>query len=156
MSFEPGRARPPGGPERKPLDHTSPSWVTRGAVYFCTLCCEERGRNQLCHQATAEILFEAARHYHQRRDWFLRQMLLMPDHLHALIAPAPDKILARLVGDWKRYTATKAGLRWQKNFFEHRLRGHEGWEEKAAYIRNNPVRAGLCRSGEPWPFQIES
>lgn len=85
----------------------------------------------------------------------MRQMLLMPDHVHALIAPAPDKILSRLIGDWKRYTAVKTGVHWQKNFFEHRLRNDEGWMEKAAYIRANPVRAGFCRSGEPWHFQIE-
>ena len=120
-----------------------------------TICCEERGTNQLCHFGVAEVLLGAALHYHERQDWFVRQMPLMPDHVHALIAPAPDRILSRLVGDWKRYTATRANIGWQKNFFEHRLRGSEGWEEKAAYIKANPVRAGLCQPGEPWPFQIE-
>ncbi|HWA24893.1 MAG TPA: transposase [Lacunisphaera sp.] len=137
------------------MGHIPPSWVGQGAVFFVTICCEERARNQLCHPATAERLFEAARHYHKKQDWFVRQMLLMPDHLHALIAPAPDKVLSRLIGDWKRYTATGAGIRWQKNFFEHRLRGDEGWEQKTAYIKANPVRAGLCGENEPWPFQIE-
>jgi len=152
---ETGRARPPGGPERKPLGHTPPGWVGRGAVFFVTICCEERGRNQLCRPATVELLLGAARHYHERQDWFVRQMLLMPDHVHALIAPTPDKDLSRLIGDWKRYTALKAGIQWQKNFFEHRLRGDEGWAEKAVYIKANPVWAGLCGENEPWPFQIE-
>jgi REP element-mobilizing transposase RayT len=97
----------------------------------------------------------AARHYHQSQQWFLRQFLLMPDHVHFLMAPAPDKMLTRIIGDWKRYTALKAGIHWQKNFFEHRLRGDEGWAEKAAYIQANPIRAGLCRAGEPWPYQLE-
>ncbi|MFZ5494577.1 MAG: transposase [Verrucomicrobiota bacterium] len=120
-----------------------------------TVCCEQRGANQLCRPAAAEVLLGAARQHHQRQDWFLRQMLLMPDHVHASIAPAPDTILSRLIGDWKRYAAIKAGIRWQKNFFEHRLRGDEGRAEKAADIKANPARAGLCQSGEPWPFQIE-
>jgi len=137
------------------MGHTLPGWVGRGAVFFVTICCEERVRNQLCHPATADLLLGAARHYHDRQDWFVRQMLLMPDHVHALIAPAPDKDLARLIGDWKRYTTLKAGIQWQKNFFEHRLRGGEGWADKAAYIKANPVRAGLCRENEPWSFQIE-
>ena len=62
---------------------------------------------------------------------------------------------SRLIGDWKRYTTIKAGIHWQKNFFEHRLHGNEGWVQKAAYIKANPVRAGLCRENQSWPFQIE-
>jgi len=120
-----------------------------------TICCEQRGTNRLCHPVIADVLLGAARHYHEKEHWFLRQMLLMPDHVHALIAPALDKTISALVGGWKRYTATKAGIHWQKNFFEHRLRGNEGWAEKAAYIKANPMRAGLCRENDPWPYQIE-
>ena len=41
---------------------------------------------------------------------------------------------------------------WQKNFFDHRLRSEEEWEEKTHYIRQNPVRAGLVGSAEEWPY----
>ncbi len=82
-------------------------------------------------------------------------MLLMPDHVHALIAAAPDKNIEHLVSNWKRYTALKTSIIWQKNFFDHRLRSDESWEEKAAYIRQNPRRAGLIGEHEAWPYQIE-
>lgn len=124
-------------------------------MFFLTLCCEIRGQNQLCLPAAAEIQFAAARHYHENHDWFLRLMLLMPDHLHALIAPAPDRKLHELVGNWKRFVTGKTGIGWQKNFFDHRLRSDESWEEKAAYIRANPVRAGLMGENETWPYQIQ-
>ncbi|MEY3773267.1 MAG: hypothetical protein RLZZ129_47 [Verrucomicrobiota bacterium] len=124
-------------------------------MFFLTICCEIRGKNQLCLPDVAETQFAAARHYHESQDWFLRLMLLMPDHLHALIAPAPDLKLHELVGNWKRYVTGQAGIGWQKNFFDHRLRSDESWEEKAAYIRANPVRAGLMRENETWPYQIQ-
>ena len=124
-------------------------------MFFITLCCEIRGQNQLCLPAVAEIQFAAARHYHENQDWFLRLLLLMPDHLHALIAPAPDRKLHELVGNWKRFVTGKTGIGWQKNFFDHRLRNDESWEEKAAYIRANPVRAGLLGENETWPYQLQ-
>jgi REP element-mobilizing transposase RayT len=136
------------------MAHQPPLWVETGAVFFVTVCCEQRGTNQLCIAPTAKILLDAAAHYHERQDWFLRQMLLMPDHVHALLAPAPEKSLAALVGLWKRYTAGHAQVRWQKNFFDHRLRSGESWQQKSDYIRTNPVRAGLCREDETWPYQL--
>jgi REP element-mobilizing transposase RayT len=95
-------------------------------------------------------------HYHAAGDWYVRLLLLMPDHLHALIAPAPDKQLRTLIADWKRFVTSRTGVVWQKNFFDHRLRSGESWEEKAAYIRANPLRAGLIAQNDPWEFQIEN
>ncbi len=104
---------------------------------------------------TAQVLLTAARYYHEKQDWYLRLMLLMPDHLHALMAPAPDTTLGAMVGKWKSYVAKAAGINWQKDFFDHRLRSDESQEEKAAYIRANPIRAGLIAAGETWLFQIQ-
>jgi putative transposase len=92
--------------------------------------------------------------YHLRSDWYVPIFLLMPDHFHALIAPAPDKDFSKLIGDWKRFVTSRHKIRWQKNFFDHRLRSDESWEEKAEYIRMNPVRAGLMTEGEAWPYVI--
>ena len=156
---DPGRARPPGGPSELPsrinLSHTPPGWVKNGSAFFVTVCCESRGTNQLCREPVASMLFDAARYYHERGMWYLRVLVLMPDHMHTLISPAPDRTLAKLVGDWKRFTAMRAGVVWQKNFVDHRLRAHESIDEKAHYIRMNPIRAGLISAGESWPYLIE-
>ena len=55
------------------------------------------------------------------------------------------------VAAWKSFTAKNSSVRWQKDFFEHRLRGEESYDAKAQYIRMNPVRAKLCDSPEDWP-----
>jgi putative transposase len=76
----------------------------------------------------------------------------MPDHLHMLIAIEGDTILSSLIRDFKRITARRAQIRWQRNFFDHRLRHDESETEKAEYIRQNPMRAGLMTADENRPY----
>src|SRR5438046_5455226 len=137
---------------RKRLDHTVHFAARFGAIYFGTICCPRRGSNQLCHNETAAVLENTARIYHERARWNLNLLLLMPDHLHALIGVDGQTSLAQLIRDYKRITAKIAGVRWQRNFFDHRLRHDESLAEKFAYIRQNPVRAGLIRSEHDWPY----
>jgi len=79
----------------------------------------------------------------------------MPDHLHAIVAVTSSGQLAETVRGWKRYTARAQGLRWQRDFFDHRLRAGENLELKARYIRENPLRAGLVARPEDWPHVID-
>ncbi len=44
---------------------------------------------------------------------------------------------------------------WQEGFFDHLLRSAESYSEKWEYVRLNPVRAGLCKEPEQWPYQGE-
>jgi len=96
-----------------------------GAIYFITICCQRRGSNQLCCESSAKILFETARIYHKRERWNLNLLLLMPDHLHALMGIDGRDSLSQLIRDYKRITAKMAGIGWQRNFFDHRLRHDE-------------------------------
>jgi hypothetical protein len=63
--------------------------------------------------------------------------------------------MEKVVRSWKRHTARHLGVHWQRDFFDHRLRSDESFEEKAAYILNNPARAGLVARSEDWPYQIQ-
>jgi hypothetical protein len=48
-------------PERKTLPHAIPSWVDpQKEIYFITINCVERGRNQLALPAVSESLFETS------------------------------------------------------------------------------------------------
>ena len=76
----------------------------------------------------------------------------MPDHVHGLVCLPNAESLAKTVSDWKRFTTRSAKIDWQENFFDHRLRGSESLDEKAAYIRANPARAGLVEKAEDWPW----
>jgi len=76
----------------------------------------------------------------------------MPDHLHALLAIPAEEGLASVVRNWKRFVAKQAGVKWQDGFFDHRLRSNESFQEKADYIRMNPVRANLVTQPGEWPY----
>jgi putative transposase len=41
---------------------------------------------------------------------------------------------------------------WQKGFFDHVLRSEESYGQKWNYVRDNPVRAGLVKEWNKWPF----
>jgi putative transposase len=139
---------------RKPLDHTKHFAARFGATYFITICAEPRGVNQLCHRETMATLFETARIYHKQKKWYLKLLLLMPDHAHVLLGVSADASLSSLIRDYKRITARISGVKWQRNFFDHRLRHDESLTEKYNYICQNPVRAGLISDGDERPYVL--
>jgi len=141
---------------RKPLNHSAHFHGRFGATYFITICCRRRGINQLCLKGVASILFETARRYHVSQRWYLKLLLLMPDHPHMLIGVPGDARLSNLIRDFRRITTRIANIAWQRNFFDHRLRHDESENEKVAYIRANPVRAGLIGPSDHWLFAINS
>jgi putative transposase len=139
---------------RRRLPHEIPLWVDPSKeVYFITINCEERGRNQLAREDIAGPLFNTVRHRQDKCLWWAYLFLLMPDHLHALLSfPPSGNPLRQVVSKWKEWTAKELGINWQLDFFEHRLRRDESRQEKADYILANPVRANLVKQARDWPF----
>ncbi len=125
---------------RRALPHDPPHFIgTSNAIFFMTICRQPKGTNHLCHSQTAKILFDATRFYQEQHYWGVPLLLLMPDHLHMLASFGPDLGMKRVIANWKRYTA----------------RNDESFDEKAAYILENPVRAGLAHRVEDWPYQLQ-
>jgi REP element-mobilizing transposase RayT/mono/diheme cytochrome c family protein len=151
-----GRARPPGAPghpQRKKLPHGRPLWLRpEDEIFFITVCCQERKRNQLCRSKIARAIFESVEFRNRNQIWWTHLVVLMPDHLHALVAFPYEQPMTQIIADWKRFLATKLDLDWQRDFFDHRLRRDESFTEKADYIRANPVRAGLVTQSDDWPY----
>jgi REP element-mobilizing transposase RayT len=142
-------------PKRKVLPHETPVWVKPGELFFITICCQQRGENQLCRTELARALIESVCFRQERGDWFVRLFLLMPDHLHALISFPRESSMKAVVAKWKEYSKRHLGIVWQRGFFDHRLRKAESLDEKAHYIRMNPVRQGLVGKPEDWPWVWE-
>src|SRR5438093_546050 len=115
-------------PARRSLPHIPPPCVQiNDAIFFITIGCTPRAKNQLCQPDVARPLFESVAFRNERRDWWIDLLLLMPDHLHALGMFPHDKQMSKIVSDWKHNAASKFGIVWQRDFFDHRLRGEEGW-----------------------------
>jgi putative transposase len=86
----------------------------------------------------------------------------MPDHFHAFVAVDDQRLslskwtksLKNALSKTMRFDKI-APPHWQKTFFDHVLRSAESYTGKWHYVRANPVRAGLVKRWEDWPFQGE-
>ena len=97
----------------------------------------------------------------------------MPDHVHFFCSnkqgiDEPDqKDLSKFMQQWKQWTAKRIFREnqieiigdkpplWQKEYFDHLLRSEESYIQKWEYVRENPVRKGLVKQSEDWPWQGE-
>ncbi len=137
---------------RRP-NHETPWWVPTDATFHVRLRIEPSSP-RLTEPPVANALLKSVRFYSDKRRWHFAIFLLMPDHLHVLLAFPADQRMPAVIGDWKRWHATRSGVKGQENFFDHRIRTDAEWEEKFRYIRNNPVVKRLCTSVADWPWQI--
>jgi putative transposase len=87
--------------------------------------------------------------------------VIMPDHVHLFVALADDTRLSVWMQSLKSVLGKTllghghAKPHWQEGFFDHLLRHDESYAAKWEYVRQNPVRKGLCARPEDWPYQGE-
>ncbi len=128
-------------------------WSQAEVTYFVT-CCTEGRRAGLVEPRVARTLTELVGAADACGDATTLGFTVMPDHIHWLFVLGPRLALGRLVARFKaqsREALAEAGLRWQRDFFEHRLRSEERVEAYGRYIFLNPYRAGLAAAGRCWP-----
>lgn len=89
--------------------------------------------------------------------WTLLAALAMPDHLHLLLAPSDREgsltEFSKWFKRWFNQTLPDREWEWQQGCFDRLLRSDESLSDKWAYIRENPVRAGLVCDAAKWPYQ---
>jgi REP element-mobilizing transposase RayT len=142
---------------RKPLPHHPPLWLDiRGAIFFITCCAQGRAIKPFAAPFTAAALLESIHHQIDSRTWLVHAATIMPDHVHLVLEFPQEADVAKSVCDWKRWTARTLGFRWQRDFFEHRLRHDESFDAKTRYVLENPVRAGFVQDWRDWPYTISS
>jgi REP element-mobilizing transposase RayT len=124
------------------------------ADYFLTFCTDDR-RIGLTTPAVASALRHEIHAIEVAGYWTIRGAVIMPNHLH-LLALLHDKLpLSRVVARFKaksRSMLSAAGLQWQGNYYEHRLRKSDAIEGVLLYIFLNPYRAGLLDIPEVYPW----
>jgi len=126
--------------------------VTPDATFFVTVCAQDRKQNTFSNAEMGKVVLDSIRWRNEKQLWYCELAVLMPDHVH-LILNFPDGVpMTSSIRDWKSWLAKKYGIEWQRNFFDHRLRREESFDEKGRYILQNPVRAGLVAKAEDWPY----
>ena len=135
-------------PQRRFLPHCMPSWVEDHSLYFITICALPRGYNQLCRNKLSELLWKSVLYREKLEYWLVHYFLFMPDHLRGIFSFNAIYGLENSITLWKRYTASRFDIKWQRDFFDHRLRSDESLEHKIEYISMNPVRKGFVEKAE--------
>ncbi|MEQ1903942.1 MAG: transposase [Pirellulaceae bacterium] len=88
----------------------------------------------------------------------LTDFVVMPNHVHLLVAFADEDGMLSQCDSWKHFTARELNQRlgtkgrfWQQDGFDHLVRTEEHFEAFRRYIANNPGKAHL-KSGESVHF----
>lgn len=140
------------------LNHTGTDQLRKGrasipfARYFVTICTESR-KPGLHFDPIRSALVEVLRDLHDADDLSLHCATVMPDHIHVLFTLGCSLSLSQTQGKFKSLTnSTLKGseLRWQQNYFDHRVRQDASLEPFARYIFLNPYRKQLIAMRESW------
>jgi len=116
----------------------------------------------LGHPALAEVMQQTLCKFDRLR-YRLIAWCIMPNHVHVLIDP--KEALGKIVQSWKSYTGRWALKRnaelglgvpgeklWMRDYWDRYIRDETHYMQAVDYIEKNPVKAGLCKSPEDWPW----
>jgi len=134
------------------LYHVAPGWVRDGSLFHLRIRVDQSQAVSLTSGQLGADLLASARRYHEMEKWWCDLILLMPDHLHALLAFPAEPGMSETIRAWKRGAARLQGVQWQAGYFDHRIRSEKSAVEKWDYIRRNPVVKGLCANELDWPW----
>ncbi len=149
-SREIGRRRP----ARQPLFSSE----DQPEVIFVTVGTKEKKRI-LASEDVHQLLIEKWKEAH---EWAVGRYVIMPDHIHLFCAPAVQQPVN--VKDWVAFWKSRAASVWPRpeespiwlpNCWDTQLRKGESYRAKWEYVKENPVRHGLVKESDAWPFQGE-
>jgi len=124
-------------------------------IVYLTVCT----KNRVPWLNSADVHDLLVRQWKSATAWSVGRYAIMPDHIHLFATPGtPELPLENWIRFWKSRFSTahkNAGHQWQMDHWDRRLRSDESYDEKWDYVRNNPVRHGLVKSWEMWPYQGE-
>ncbi len=99
------------------LHHRVPDWVENGAIFHIRIAIDrEKQQAPLTKPELAAQILNSVRTYQERYRWHVTILMLMPNHLHALVSFPQDEAMSIVVGDWKRFHARKNRVVWQEGY----------------------------------------
>jgi type I restriction enzyme R subunit len=119
------------------------------------------GTCHLSHTDLSGIVRDSLLHFDGDR-YEITDFVVMPNHVHILVAFSDERSMLTQCDSWKHYTATqinrqlkRRGRFWQQDGFDHLVRSVEQFEMLRDYIADNPKRAKL-RPGQfaHWSKQL--
>jgi putative transposase len=125
-------------------------------TYFVTFSTWQR-RRLFVVEPYARLFLKTIYGYRRQGRFDLHAFVLMPEHVHLLLTPAPSVTLERSIqfikGGYSHAMGVeldRKGEGWQRGFTEHRIRDGEDFNAHRNYIHENPVKRGLVKSASDY------
>lgn len=98
--------------------------------------------------ANADLMMNTLFRYREQCRFQLHGFVIMPDHVHAIITPAPDQTIERCVqvikgGSSFAIRKEFPGEIWQNGYHSHRITAVDDYQNQLQCIANNPSRKSL-------------
>ena len=124
-------------------------------VIFSTVCTKNRDQ----WLATSEVHSLLKEVWQNADAWLMGRYVIMPDHIH-FFSWYTGSLIAydKWVQYWKSQFSKvfkQPKCRWLTGDWDTRVRSFAAYEEKWLYVKFNPVRQGLVKRPEDWPYQGE-
>jgi len=143
----------PNRPLRSPCESSG-----RPRTFFVTSSTWER-RSLFQSERMARLFLKVLSGYRAQRRYLLHAFVLMPDHFHALISVpggmSVERAMQLIKGGFSYRAKKELGIQgeiWQRGFSDEYVADAAGFRARIAYVRENPVRAGLARVPEAFPY----
>jgi putative transposase len=133
--------------------------TSNGQTYMITSSTWGR-RSLFSRDVWAKLLIDTLYHY-RGTEYLLPEFVVMPDHIHLLLTPKTslEKAVQFIKGGFSYRGKKELGSNleiWQKGFSDHRIRDAGDYRLHAIYLRQNPVRKGLCERAEEYAYSSAS
>lgn len=114
-------------------------------------------------QEIADIVVSKLLEYREGGNFLLHEFVLMPNHLHLILTPAPsvslEKVMQLIKGgssfEIHRLRGSKMQI-WQPGFYESRVTDWVDYQKKADHVRFNPVVGKLVVKPRDWLYSSAS
>jgi putative transposase len=123
-------------------------------TYFITSVTASRRRLFQVDQ-NATLLIEILQEQRAKNRIQLHAFVIMPDHFHLLLTPAPEisleKAMQYIKGGFSFRLKSKLDV-WERSYTNHRITNIDDFEAHTNYTHQNPIRANLISEPHLYPF----
>jgi len=117
------------------------------------------GDQYLMKAEIASIVTSALKFY-DKKEYQLLCYTIMPNHVHTVFTLEEcSRPLSKIMQSLKGFSAHEAniilarkGIFWQDESYDHIIRDEDDLRNKIYYVINNPIKAGLVKCVEDWPW----
>jgi putative transposase len=138
-----------------------------GASWFFTVNLLQRRNNDLLIRHV-DTLREAVRRVHRLHPFTINAWVVLPEHMHCVWTLPPGdtdySLRWRLIktffcrvlpaDEYRSAVRLYRGERgiWQRRYWEHLIRDDEDYRRHVDYVHINPLKHGLVRRVQDWPY----